>query len=836
MRIEVPDKLALVANERYYSYQQFFGLSDLLAGNFPESGQKVALCGENSAAWLLALYGGWRHHNIMVPMDYLSTPEELAYMINDCRPALLCHTDKTAQTAQKALEISPYKCALLNLSAFEQPDDILSSDPLDRDNNDQALILYTSGTTGSPKGVQISFGNLEVNLNSGCARPVVRPDGSLAKGCPIFNSDSRCIVVLPLHHVLPLLFTGILPLYSGSSFYLCPSLSGSDLQYTLAKYKITNMIAVPRLYEAICKSIKEAVTANPLTNALYHLTRSVNSLAFSRLVFKKVHQKFGGELRHLISGGAPLSPELYRDLRAFGFEILEGFGMTEAAPLISFSWPGHTRQGTAGQVAPGVEVKIIDGEICARGANITAGYYNRPEETAKILRDGWLHTGDLGTVDESGYITITGRLKELLVLKNGKKVNPAEVETKLIASTTFIKEAAVLVKNGQLHAILVPNTKALTAAGIANIGEAFNNQIVGPYNQQVSPAKRLMGYTISQQELPRTRLGKIKRFELDKLITKLENNNTVPQTEEDISVYPASTQALIRYLTKQLEVPVSLNNHLELDLGMDSLDKVALLSFIEDSFGIPISEPQLATMCQLRQLADYIEQNKTRLEEYNVNWRSVLAKECKSPLPKTGILHNILRFLALGLARECFKLHLSGKENLPQKPVIIAANHQSYADGVLLALLMPRRTFKKTLFLAKQKHFNDKFTQFIARHCNIIVMDINSNIKDSMQKMAQALKTGYNVVIFPEGTRSKNGELAAFKRSFAIVGSELDVPIVPAVIKGAENALLQGSLLPRHGAEISVSFLPPVEAGHQDYEKLTSKIHEEIAEELNKAA
>ncbi len=836
MEIELKNKLALVSNEGSFTYRELFGLSDLLAQNFPGGGAKIAIFSENSAFWLMALYGAWRAGNVPVPVDYLATAEELAYMLDDAAPALICCSDKTREVAEKACNMAKVDCRIFNLSAFKLPAEFpKAAEGLCRADDEDALLLYTSGTTGSPKGVPLTFRNIKSNIDAVCGRPIIAFNGETVMGVPIYDEDTRCLILLPLHHILPLLGTGVMPLYNGGTLYICPSLSGDDIRYIMNTYHITHMVGVPRLYSVICQGIKNIVMSKAPTRALYHLSRKVDSLKFSRTIFKAVQNKFGGALKYCVCGGAALDPETARDLRAFGFELLEGFGMTEASPMISFTRPGRTKIGTAGEIVPGVEVKTIDGELVARGANIMAGYYNRPEETAEIIKDGWLHTGDLGFVDEAGYVTITGRSKEIIVLPNGKNINPLEIEEKLESFTPFLAETAVLLHGGQLHAILVPNEKALAAAGIVNIEEAICSQIIDPYNRQASPAKRLMGYSICHLELPRTRMGKLRRFQLEEILNKTMAGERESENGDVENVSPAG-QTLINYLTKITGIKVRLNHHLELNLGLDSLDKVTLLAFIEDTYGLKMSEQQLAEYAHIGDLLAFIEKNMTQLSAHEEDWHTLLQKGENLPMPRSSFMHSFLKSLAALTARICFRLKLSGQENLPQDPVIIAANHQSYADGLLLSMLMDRRTFKRTVIIAKEKHFNLKFLKFLARRCNIILMDINSNVKESMQKMAQALKKGYNVIIFPEGTRSSDGQVANFKRSFAIVSSELEVPVVPAVIDGASKAIPKGRILPRLFSKISVRFLPPVAGNEKDYQKLTHEVQEEIESALKKAA
>ena len=226
----------------------------------------------------------------------------------------------------------------------------------------------------------------------------------------------------------------------------------------------------------------------------------------------------------MVSGGAALDKEVAKDYLTLGFEILEGFGMTECAPMITFTRPGRVLPGSAGEPLKTNEVKVIDGEIVNRGRNVMQGYYNRPEETAAILKNGWLYTGDLGHL-ENNRIFITGRKKEIIVLSNGKNINPEEIENKIQSMTDVITEIGVFEKQDMLHAVIYPDYQKAKQLGIDNVEEMIKWQVIDKYNQSVTPYKKVMKFSLVKEPLPRTRLLKLKRFLLPQLCLLYTSRN-----------------------------------------------------------------------------------------------------------------------------------------------------------------------------------------------------------------------------------------------------------------------------------------------------------------------
>lgn len=419
MFIKNSDNVALIWKDETYSFTDILRHAHFYSTLFDQKTKKIAIFSENRPEWVFAFYAGWKNDAIVVPIDFLASAEEVAFIINDCQPEQIFYSQKTKAVLDDALKSVEHKYAAHCFEDQRYDSNDFSSDEIDADDiTKTAVIIYTSGTTGSPKGVMLSFDSLLANIEA------------VSEVIPIYTDFRTVLALLPFHHIFPLVGSMIAPLKVGGKIAFSPSINSEDIIATLQKNAVNITIGVPRLYAAIHKGIMDKIDAHFITRALFKTAKFINSRAFSRTLFKTVHQKFGGHIEYMVSGGAKLDEDVARGFKALGFEMLEGFGMTEAAPMITFTRPGKWKIGSAGQAMPNLEVEIRDGEIVARGRNIMQGYYNRPAETAEVLKDGWLHTGDLGTIDKKGYLRITGRKKEIIVLSSGKKFNPEESEKK----------------------------------------------------------------------------------------------------------------------------------------------------------------------------------------------------------------------------------------------------------------------------------------------------------------------------------------------------------------------------------------------------------------------
>lgn len=807
---------ALVGKNLSISYDQLLTRIDYFASFLKKiHSQRVVIFSENRPEWIYALYAAWKQGATIVPIDVLSSREDVAYILHDCSPhVVFCSAEKSELVNQALRDAGKEPEIIIFENIPEQKAEGYVGEFSIENEKTTALILYTSGTTGNPKGVMLSFNNLLANLNAVC------------RDVPIYMEGDRVMILLPFHHILPLVGTIVAPLYSGGTMVLNTSLSAEDLMATLKQYKVSIMIGVPRLYQLIYKGLREKINGSIIARMLVKLAEKVDSLSFSRRVFGSVQKKFGGHLKYLVCGGAPIDPEVVRLFKTLGFEILEGFGMTETAPMITFTRPGTVLPGVPGHLLPGIRIKFEEGEIVVSGDNVMQGYYNKPEDTALVLKDGWLHTGDLGYLDDKGYLHITGRKKEIIVLPNGKNINPEEVERTIMKSSEFVKEAGVFLKEGILQAILLPDFRKLGEAGIADLDDHMRWQVIDKVNRTVSPYKKILRFHITSSELPKTRLGKIKRYQLPEMANnKKETVQDEPKTRE--------YQAIKKFLEDETQQTVHPSDHIELDLALDSLGKVSLTAFIETAFGVEVPENSLADFQSVAKLAEFLHHKKTRLNFDGISWSQILKEKVHIKLPASGISHNMIKNMLQVIFRLSLRIKAHGLENLPEEACIIAPNHQSVLDGFLVASLLKRRFMKKTYVYAKEKHFRGRFLRFLASRNNIILVDVNKDLKLSIQKLAEVLKKGKNLMIFPEGTRTLTGQLGDFKQTFAILSQELQVPVIPVAIKGSYDILPSGSYFPRLFRKVSIEFLKPVYPENHSYESLKNLVHQNLANKLN---
>jgi long-chain acyl-CoA synthetase len=805
-------KAALILPSATLTYAQLLAAAHNYAHLFAEGTERVLIFSENRPEWIYAFYGAWCNRSTVVPVDYLATTDEVAFIVRDCRPQVFFCSQERKALLEEILAGLDYAPQLLVFEELQpaQETDIRPIELIDPQAT--ALLVYTSGTTGSPKGVMLSFENLLANVEA------------VTIGTPIYSRDERVLMLLPLHHILPLLGTMVMPFRIGATVALSPSLLAEDIVRTLQNNRITIIIGVPRLYRMIMQSIQIKIAASIIAKLLFRLAEKIGSAKLSRLLFGSVHKKFGGHLKYLVCGGAALDPVVGNQFTTLGFEILEGYGMTETAPMITFTRPGQVKIGSAGTAMSCTTIEIRDDEIVVAGKNVMQGYWNRPEETADVLKDGWLSTGDLGYLDSKGRIFITGRKKEIIVLSNGKNINPVLIEQELEARSSAISEAGVFLKDDILQAVIRPNLAVIREQGVAaGMDDYFRWQVIDRYNQSVSPSKRILHFTLVEDELPKTRLSKLKRYQLPTLVDRRQQckQQAAPPEGEEYEIIKA-------FIETHTSRSIGADDHFEIDAALDSLDKISLLVFLHKTFGVDIAEDQLMLQPTLRQLSAFIRDNKEKIEVEQINWSDILRERPGSALPRTWCTTNLIKNLSRILLTCYFRFQTEGKENIPATPCILAPNHQSFMDGLLVAATLKNSLMQRTYFYAKAKHVHNRWLRFLADRNNIVIMDINSDIRESIQKVAALLQSGKNIMIFPEGTRTLNGALGEFKKTFAILSKELGVPVVPVTIDGAYEALPAGSIMPRPFRKVSVRFSPPVFPQDHTYESIRDQVYDKV--------
>ncbi|RLJ70291.1 long-chain acyl-CoA synthetase [Hydrogenivirga caldilitoris] len=809
-------KTALIYGGKEISYAELIehiGSFANLIDSLPD--ERVLIISENRPEWVYSLYAIWRRGSIAVPVDFMSTPEEVSYIITDAKPKIALCSNQTKEVLEDAIALAQAKLTVINY------DEVALPKPYERffhrDIEDIALLLYTSGTTGAPKGVMLTFRNLFSNI-----------EGVAETG--IATKEDSTLAILPFHHSYPLMVTLLVPLHIGATVVFLDKLTPEDILEKLQRYGITILVGVPRLYVLFHKRIKEKLEENLFVKLLFKAMERVKLQPVRRRVFSKVHQVFGGKVKYMVSGGAKLDLQVAEDFTTLGFTVIEGYGLTETSPIVTFNPPDRLKLGSVGLPIKGVQIRLAeDGEVLVKGPNVMKGYWNKPRETEEVIKNGWLYTGDLGEMDEEGYLYIKGRKKELIVLGTGKNIQPEELENLILRSSDLIKEVGILDREGKLHALIYPDLEKVKAKGIVNLEETIKWEVIDPINRQLPDWKRIVGFRLSPTELPKTRLGKLRRFMLPELYEKALEK---PKTQEDMSVFTSPEGELIkRYLEKETGKTVLPSHHIELDLGLDSLGKVELLSFLERSFGVSISEEELSKHSTVKELINLVKDRKEHVEIREVSWKEILQETPGYELKDYPFIFRLGRAILNLFFKLYNRIEVEGLENLPKPPFILAPNHASYLDAFVLASVLPGGVAENTYFLGEEVYFRNPVARLFGNLAHVITVNINRDLKNSLRKVAYALKEGKVVVIFPEGARTRTGELMEFKKGVAILSRELNIPIVPVGLQGTYDAWSIYDKLPKP-KKIKVRVGKPLYPDEKSYEELTEELREEVGKLL----
>jgi len=388
-----------------------------------------------------------------------------------------------------------------------------------------------------------------------------------------------------------------------------------------------------------------------------------------------------------------------------------------------------------------------------------------------------------------------------------------EIEKRLLRLSSFVKEVTVKKIDGEVIAFIYPDFEALKQQKIINIVNEIRWYAVELYNLDPIDGIKIDGYKIVQEPFSS--------------IAVKEDEEKPPIDEPQDEVY----QQIKTYLQGLTTQPIFPTSHLELDLGLDSLDYVMLFTFVEKSFAVHLDEALFAERMVMQDFCRYVAQKQQKSDVQPVSWSEIIGEPIEYELTYSPFWMTLYKTFFLPLFKLYFRLDISGEENLPESPCIIAPSHQSMLDGFIVAAALPYSVLKKSFFLAYEGEFGKSFMRPVARNGQLIMININYNLKTSMQRAAVPLKKGENVVIFPEGARSRDAKLLPFKRYYAILAKELDVPIVPVLLDGTFEALKAGKLFPRP-AKVRVEYLPPVYPDGLTYEEINVQVKAVIAEAM----
>ena len=883
-----------------FTYRQLRRISDAIGdwllrsgiGGGAAGGARCAILAFNSPAWVAAYLGIIASGNIAVPLDTAFTPAQVAKLLADSGATLLFTDQRSFHIAEEAIAQQAAAGHAIQLATLEvahpglpcvfqialdaSPD--FTPAPVQPD--DVAAIIYTSGTTSDPKGVMLTDGNLTAELE--CIRrfvPVGPGDGLLG--------------VLPLFHVLAQMANLFLPLYNGGKVVFLDSLNTQELTLALRERGITIFCCVPQFFYLIHERIfgevaKKGRLAQKVFRILLSLSTASQKMGFNlgKVVFKKVHAQLGPNIRYFCTGGSRFDAQIGRDIQALGFAMLQAYGLTETTSGCHATPPESNVIGSIGPPLPGIQAKLVDpkpdenghlvGEIALSGPTIMKGYYNRPEATAAVLRDGWLYTGDLAYTDAHGNYFISGRAKDVIVLSSGKNIYPEEIESYYLRSP-WIKELCVLGletrKPGEplserLHAVIVPNFEVLRSHRIVNIREVVRYDIES-ISATLPATKRILSYDIWQEDLPRTTTRKLRRNQIDSKLRELherasaageEGEITVaerPVTDEDRQwlaspdVQPALA-VIAETVGARLQKPIHPADSLELDLGLDSMERVELLTALSHRLGATIDDSAASEVYTVRELVDLVDRSKGNSAESLARpaqgWSTVFDAEMTDPdvlaitrpRPIFGLLWWLFIQTGKLISRPLFRLRIDGVENLPAAPYILCANHSSYLDGPYLISALPWKPFHNVFYVGTTEIFGAGIMHKLSQLLHLIPLDPDSNLIPAMRAGAYGLRAGKILVLYPEGERSLEGPPKQFKKGAAILAQHLNIPIVPAAQYGFHSVWPRGKGFQGfHPLRIRIGkpiYPDPTEKPEQAYERLTTELRTQVLELWNSLA
>jgi long-chain acyl-CoA synthetase len=848
-------------------------------------GSRLAIVADNHPRWVAAYLGIIAAGCVVVPLDTALHADQLTKLLKDSGTSALFCDARHATAAREA--VASLGIGLVLMDPDRMTDHSIGQPwlanlpaifdggsgkfrPAPASVEDLASLLYTSGTTADPKGVMLTHANFLGEVEAVFNWVDLGPTDAL-------------LGVLPMFHVLAQMANLLLPLVKGSRVVYLETLNTTELLRALRERNITAFAVVPQFFYLIHERIfQEVAKRGVLTQKIFHglvgFNRTLRKAGINAgpLLFKKIHDTLGENMRYLVTGGSRFDPQIAKDFHDLGIDVLQAYGLTETTAAVFANSPANNVIGSVGKAMKGVEAKVVDlqpqedggpstGEIALRGAVVMKGYWNRPDATAAVLRDGWFYTGDLGYFDADGNLFLTGRKKEVIVLSNGKNIYPEEVEAHYLKSP-YIKELAVMGLEGKpgeggdrLHAVIVPNFDALRQKKIVNAKEVIRFDIEG-LSQQIASTKRIGSYEIWQDDLPRTTTRKIKRFEVEKRVKanqsrRVDDNSELPAerplTADDAAWLdqPDVQRALkvIRDAARTAPPGLRPSHNLELDLGLDSMQRVELLSQVEDQLGGNVEESQLAEIYTVRDLVDAVLQSAASgagTHTAFAGWKAILAEEPDAaavlslarPQPFSDAFWYMVSRLIQVIALDRFDLHVRGIEKLPRSGgYILSSNHQSYLDPVILASVLPPDVFDKVFAVGTSEIFGKGFMLRLARSLRVVVVDPDANLIPAMRAGAFGLRQGRPLILYPEGERSVDGTPRTFKKGAAILSIHLQVPIVPVAIEGFYKAWPRNK--PFQGfTPLKMVFgnpiLPPPEtqASEAAYEKLTTELKARVVE------
>ena len=772
----------------------------MLATRGIKPGDRVLLVSENSPDWVLAYFAILYAGAVAVPLDHLISADELAAICRIAEPRAALASSACAQRLGNALHESVPSGIQIELGELRRPFLLRGAGRAGASVERKALasIVFTSGTTGAPKGVMLTHGNFTAEIMM------------LGR---VFTLDHSDIVLslLPLHHTFEFTCGMLLPLASGARIVYPLGLEAASLSRTLADVRPTALIGVPALWEAVHRRILDQVEAGgPFYTAAFDRLREFNRrldtgyhLNLGQLIFRPAHTALGGRLKLAVSGGAALPSNVAQFFNDIGIKLLEGYGLTETAPVLSVARPEEPLAASSvGKPLARIEVRLDAapgsdvGEIVVRGPNVMKGYFRNPAATEEVLKEGWLYTGDLGRFDQEGRLYIVGRAKDVIVDAGGNNIYIDELE-EIYGRSHFVKEIAVVGlkvgKGEQVAALVVP---AYARGESRRAVEDRLREFFEQAGSGLSSHKRIRILRFTDAELPRTRTRKVKRSEVTALLQRMLGSGTGEHSATGTEVEPWLLHALAQ-VSSDVEA-ISPSTRLIEDLGLDSLALAELAEQIAIKSGRELSPEQLTNVSTVEDLQRVIGQgrNRPRLPSYAQFGRPYVL-ELPQPLKRLG---QFATRRSLEAAFEhVLRPRIMGRGNVAaNRNLLVVANHASHVDFGLVSYALGVMGRELVVLAAKDYFFNNPIRRLIATNLTTLIpFDRERAQLESLDQAMSELAAGRSVLMFPEGTRSPDGTIREFKSGVGYLALNSGCDVLPIRIDGTHTVLGKGSLLPR---------------------------------------
>ena len=805
-------------HKEQYTYADLRELATRAAAFFAsqgiKNGARVMLFSHNAPEWGMTYFGVLKAGATCIPVDPESTTEEVVNFARAGEASGIVISDKLKQE-RSALPEQLQAAGLedVKLWTFDEVFEVLD----EQTENDRiamlparvtaqsvASLIFTSGTTGRPKGVMLSHRNLTSMV-------------SMLSSVFDMDTSDGVLSVLPLHHTFEFSTGFLTPLSRGAQITYLPELTSDHLAKAIKNGHVTGMVGVPALWELLHRRIKNRLndsgkavsqTADLLIQFNAWL-RDKSPLNFGPFLFYPIHEGLGGRVRYFISGGSALNEKVQRDFQGLGFTILEGYGLTEASPVLTVTRPENRMlAGTVGKSLPGVEIRIAEpdtagvGEVIARGPNVMIGYYGNEEATRQTLVNRWLYTGDLGRLDDDGNLYLVGRSKEIIVDTNGKNVYPDEVE-EVYQDSPYVKELSVIgLPDGigeKVACMVVPDHEydiALSRAEVRQKIEEHFREVSAklPYYKRV----KLLHFT--DEDLPRTATRKVKRREVLLMMQKLEERTVMdaPPAEE-LTGDAAWLVEIVASVSNRSLDDVSVNTRLG-DLGFDSLMFVELAQAVENAGGTLTAPERLNEVQDVRELLTVVDRQAPqsgKREAARLRLDSEKDDEIHIPELLKTVGNKTVELAQRALYERLLRTKYEGRTNIPYHTnFIVAANHSSHLDMGLVKMALGDAGEDLVALAAADYFFDTKYKRaYMENFTNLVPMERSGSLRQSLRHARSFLDRGYNALIFPEGTRSMSGQMADFKPVIGYLALAARVGILPVYLHGAYEAFPKGSTL-----------------------------------------